>query len=91
MACTGTIFPYYIIVVTLHSALAVIWWPLTLKAHIQSQASVQGPCGGQRGAGTHFAQSTLVSSVKIIPPMLHTDSFNYQHCHIILAIDNVIQ
>jgi hypothetical protein len=54
--------------------LAVIWQPLTLKAHVKSQASLHGLYGGQNGAGTHSSQSISFSSVSIIPPVLHTDS-----------------
>jgi hypothetical protein len=46
VACKGTTFPSSIIVVPLHSTLAVIWWLVTMEAHVQFQPSQHRLCGG---------------------------------------------
>jgi hypothetical protein len=53
---------------------AVSCRPLTAEAQTQSKAILRGICGGQSGTGTGFCQSTSVSPVSIIPPILHTHS-----------------
>ena len=55
-------------------AQAVSRQPLTAEAEAQREAIPWGICGGQSGTGTGFCQSTSVSPVSIIPPMLHIHS-----------------
>jgi hypothetical protein len=58
-------------------AQAVSRRPLTAEETVRSQVNACEICGGQRGTGTGFSPSTPVSSVSIIPPMLHTHSSIY--------------
>jgi hypothetical protein len=61
--------------------------PLISKTQIQSQASFCGIRGGQSGTGTDISRSMLVSPpVGVTPSMLHTCSFIYYKCYIILAV-----
>ena len=55
-------------------AQAVSCQPLAAEAGAQCKAIPWGICGGQSGTGTGFSQSTSVSPVGIIPPMLHIHS-----------------
>jgi hypothetical protein len=39
---------------------AVIYWPLTTEASVQSRVGPRGICGGRSGSGTGFSQSTSI-------------------------------
>jgi hypothetical protein len=68
-------------------AQAVRFRPLVVGAWVQFQTSPCGICGGQSGTETDLSPSTLVFPFQHIPPMLHTHSFTYHGCYIILAVD----
>jgi len=58
-----------------------------MEGLVQPQLSSCGMCDGQNGNGTSFSLSTEDFPLSVIPPVLHTHSFMYHGCCIILATD----
>lgn len=54
---------------------------LAAEAWFHSSASPRGICGKHSGNGRGFSPTTAVSHVSILPPLLHTHSFNYHWSH----------
>jgi hypothetical protein len=64
---------------------------LSTKARVQFQDSACGICDGRSGNGVFFFRVLRFSPVSNILPTLHTYSFIFRQCYMILGIDNVIK
>jgi hypothetical protein len=74
-----------------HSSDSYSLWPLTVESWVHFQFSPWGVCGGQSSTGSGLFPIIQFFTTCITPPVLHTHSFIYHPCHIILTADHIIK